>query len=91
MLPQYRQAMNRQALAHITKAPDDPTARMGIGEDERMGHMDMRLEYITKRNSVVIPDADTAPYMAIPGKDDYKVDPDDFPNTHYVGEAIEEV
>ena len=91
MIPQYRNMMNRQALTNITKHPSDPSARMGIGDDERLSHLDMKVEYVTKDQHVVIPDADTAPYSVTPGSRDMKVEPNDFPQTHFVGDPIQGV
>jgi hypothetical protein len=89
MFPYYRAQVNRHGLQKLVVPVDDPLARLGIGQDEARQHLDMKIEYIAKRQNVVIPDLNTAPLTLATFDGIHEAyEEDEFEKSFYMGDTL---
>ncbi|WP_025907164.1 hypothetical protein [Priestia flexa] len=85
----YRQQNNRHGLQQLAKPIAQPLARLGIGQDEALYHMTMKVEYVNKIPTVITPDVQTAPLALATYSEQYKQHTDDeYNKDFYIGETL---
>lgn len=89
MFEGYHKLNNQHGLQQLTKPIYQPLARLGIGQDEALHHMEMKVEYVNKIPTVVTPDVNTAPLAFATYSDQYKAHTEtDYQKDFYVGETL---
>jgi hypothetical protein len=82
--------MNRgHGLQALAKPIYKPLMQLGIGQDEVLYNLDMKVEYHQKKQVAITPDLDSAPLTlaTFDGKHD-NVEEANLPKAFYVGEAL---
>jgi len=89
MFEGYRQQQNLHGLQQVAKPIYQPLARLGIGQDEALFHMQMKVEYVNKIPTVITPDVNTAPLALATYSEQYQSHAEEeYQKSFYMGETL---
>ena len=89
MFEGYHKLNNQHGLQQIAKPIYQPLARLGIGQDEALYHMQMKVEYVNKIPTVVTPDVYTAPLALATYSEQYQNhNEEEYSKAFYMGAAL---
>lgn len=87
MFEGYHKLSNQHGLQQLAKPVLQPLASLGIGQDEALYHMQMKVEYVNKIPTVVTPDVNTAPLALATYSEQYQTHTEEsYEKDFYMGE-----